>query len=68
MFNTVYEEHKKNYLKLIAAEFQKLIQRVRTFSEDICMELEIYNCAKIALKKNKSLHSQHLQQQLSTKT
>jgi hypothetical protein len=47
-FNTVYEEHptktrttqlfSTDNLKLIDVELQKLIQRVRTFSEDISME------------------------------
>jgi hypothetical protein len=47
-------------LKLIGVEIQKLIQRVRTFSEDICIELEVDNCAKVAMKKNKSLHTHNI--------
>jgi len=76
-FNTVYEEHPTkthvthllfmDNLKLRGLELQKLIQRVRTFSEDICMEFELEKCAKIALKKKKSLHRQHLHQR-STRT
>jgi len=34
-------------LKLIGVELKKLIQMVRTFSEDICMEFEVDKCAKI---------------------
>jgi hypothetical protein len=77
-FNTVYEEHptktrttqllSMDNLKLIGVELQKLIQRVRTFSEDISMEFEVDKYTKTALKKDKSLHPQYLHQQRSTTT
>jgi len=50
-------------LKLIAAsdeEFQKQIQTVKTFSDDIRMEFGLENCAKIAFKRGKLVHWQNL--------
>jgi len=71
--NTGYEEHTTKTkishllyvddLKLIAKseeELQKQIQRVKTFSDDIHMELGLEICAKIALKRGKLVHSRNL--------
>ena len=50
-------------LKLIAKseeELQKQIKTVKTFSDDIHMEYGLENCAKIAFKRGKLVHSQNL--------
>ena len=50
-------------LKLIAESeegIQKQIQTVKTFSDDIHMELGLDKCAKIAFKRGKLTHSQNL--------
>jgi hypothetical protein len=71
--DTEYEEHttktKMSHilymddLKLIAKlyeEFQKQIQTVKTFSNDIHMEFGLNKCAKITFKRGKLTHSQNL--------
>jgi hypothetical protein len=71
--NTVYVKHttkKKNShllymddLKLIAKseeELQRLIQTVKTFSDDIQMEFGLENCAKFTIQRGKSIFSQNL--------
>jgi len=71
--NTAYEEHTTKTkishllymddLKLIAKseeELQKQIQTVKTFSDDIHMELGLDKCAKITFKRGKLTHSQNL--------
>jgi len=71
--NTRYEEHKiktkishllyMDDLKPIAKseeEFQKQIQRVKIFSDDINMEFAFQKCAKITFKRGKLTHSQNL--------
>ena len=68
--NTGYQEkttktkvshlHYMDGLKLIGKreeEFQKQMQGVRTFSDDILMEFELDKCAKTVLKKGKPVHS-----------
>jgi hypothetical protein len=77
-FSTVYDEHPtKTHIKhllfidnlqLIGVELQKLIQRVRAFSEDICMEFEVDKCDKTTMKEIKSFHSQLSHQQRGTRT
>jgi len=50
-------------LKLIAKsdeELQKQIQTVKTFSDDIHVEVGLEKCAKIAFKRSKLFHSQNL--------
>jgi len=50
-------------LKLIAKseeEFQKQMQTVKTFSDDIHMEFGLEKCTKIAFKRGKLVHSQNL--------
>jgi hypothetical protein len=50
-------------LKLIAKpeeELRKLIQTVKTFSDDIHMDFGLEECAKITFKKGKLIHSQNL--------
>jgi transposase len=50
-------------LKLIAKseeEFQREIQTVKTFSDDIHMEFGLEKCAKITLKRGKLISSQNL--------
>jgi hypothetical protein len=71
--NTGYEEHTTKAkishllymddLKLIAKseeEFQKQIQTVKNFSDDIHMEFGLDKCAKITFKRGKLTHSQNL--------
>jgi hypothetical protein len=73
ILNTGYEEHTTKTkishllymddLKLIAKseeELQKQIQTVKTFSDDINMEIGLEKCAKIAFKRGKLAHSQNL--------
>jgi hypothetical protein len=40
-----------DYLKQKGEELKKLIQRVRSFGEDIYMEFEVDKCKKISRKK-----------------
>jgi hypothetical protein len=50
-------------LKLIAKsekELQKQIQTVKSFSEDIRMDLGLDKCAKITFKRGKQTYSQNL--------
>ena len=50
-------------LKLIAKsqeDLQKQIQTVNIFSDDIRMEFGLEKCVKIAFKRGKLVHSQHL--------
>ena len=50
-------------LKLIVKseeEFQKQIQTVKTFSDDINMEFGLEKCAKITFKRGKLTHFQNL--------
>ena len=52
-----------DYLKLITKseeEFQKQIQTVKTFSDDIHMEFELEKCAKIIFRRGKAIQSQNL--------
>jgi len=71
--NTGYEEHimktkishllYMDDLKLIAKseeEFQKQIQIVKTFSNDIHVDFGLEKCAKITLKEGKLIYSQNL--------
>ena len=71
--NTGYEEHTTKTkishllymddLKLIAKseeELHKQIQTVKTFSDDINMELRLEKCAKIMFKRSKLTHSQNV--------
>jgi hypothetical protein len=70
--NTGYEEHTTKTkifhllymddLKLLgkSEEFQKQIQTVTTFSEDIHMEYGLEKCAKIVFNTGKLIHSQNL--------
>jgi hypothetical protein len=50
-------------LKLVSKtekELKKQMQKVRTFSDDICMEFRLDKCTKTVLKNGKSIHSQNL--------
>ena len=50
-------------LKLITKseeEFQKQIQTVKTYSDDIHLEFGLEKCAKIAFKRRKLVHLQNL--------
>jgi len=71
--NTRYEEHTTKTkishllymdgLKLIAKseeELQRQIQTVKTFSDDIHMEIGLEKCAKIMFKRGKLTQSQNL--------
>jgi hypothetical protein len=71
--NTGYEEHTTKTkishllyvddLKLTAKseeEFQRQIQKVKTFSDDINMEFGLEKCVKITLKRGKLISSQNI--------
>jgi hypothetical protein len=71
--NTGYKEHKTKTkishllymddLKLIAKseeEFQKQIQTVKSFSDDICMDFGLDKCATITFKRGKLIELQNL--------